>query len=258
MSSPSSQSTSEQSAVDRVVSELERVVVDDVSPGDKLPSENEMAAAFNVSRLTVREALKTLAARDLVELRAGRSAVVTAPNSQTLSRMLQIMVRRTPQSVLELIEVRTALEVQAAELASHNARRNDVLLLNLAVEQMRQAAERLADGVADEAAYNEADITFHDALASASGNAMLHLLVDGLRGALREGFEHSFHGHVLRGASVADVVEQHRSVVLAIEKRDEKAARVAMARLLQEAVRDTKAWMAGVKEAGVGEGGARG
>jgi len=81
-STPEPRPTSDASATDRVAGYLEDLIVQELEPGDSLPSEAEVADTCQVSRLTVREALRTLAARGLVEISQGRRPRVADPNGE--------------------------------------------------------------------------------------------------------------------------------------------------------------------------------
>ena len=106
------------SVTDAIVRRLEDLVLGELEPGAELPSEPELAAQFQVSRLTVREAVRSLQARGLVETRHGRRAVVAHPNAAPIGGFFTAAVRRDPRQLLDLLEVRRALEVHIASLAA--------------------------------------------------------------------------------------------------------------------------------------------
>jgi GntR family transcriptional repressor for pyruvate dehydrogenase complex len=230
------------SALDRVLAELDTIVVDEFEPGMQLPSEGELALRFGVSRLTIREALKVLAGRDMVELSNGRRAVVLAPTSSTFANHLSVVIRRDPRASLELNEIRQSLEVQAAALAAQRATRASLLAMESALLRMADAAEQYAsDGDPD--AYQNADLAFHEALALASGNSMLAVVLTSFEDSLRRSFDDSFRGHLKRGKTIGDGLERHRAVFRSVEARDARGASAAMRSCLKESARDIRAAM---------------
>lgn len=228
-------------ALEHVLAELDRLIVDELVPGTRLPAEAELAGRFGVSRLTIREALKLLAGQELVELRAGARATVKAPSSTSLARHLDIFIRRDPRTVLELSELRMGLEVQAAGLAAQRATRATVTSLENALVKMRQAADDFATGVGSEDAYHEGDIEFHEALAAASGNRMLALVLTSLEDSMRASFVHSFRGQFARGSSLADRLGLHERVAELVAAGDVRGATAAMTTLLAVSERDIRA-----------------
>ncbi len=225
------------SAFEGLVADLERLVVDDSEPGSEIPSEGELALRFGVSRLTVREALKVLAGRDLVELRNGRRAVVRALDSSTLAKYLSIVIRRDPSACLELYEIRMALEVQSASLAAEKSTRASRAAVKSALDRMTVAVAEFAHRDSSDE-YNEADIDFHGALALASGNQMLALLLTSLEDSLRASFQESFDGHVARGRSLEEALQRHVQVYQRVVDRDRRGASAAMRATLRESKRD--------------------
>ncbi len=227
--------------LDHVLEELDRLIIDELAPGAKLPAEGALATRFGVSRLTIREALKVLAGQDLVEMRAGARATVKAPSSRALSRHLDVFIRRDPHTVLELTEVRHALEVQAAGLAAQRARRETLDSLVSAVRRMQVAAANFTAGTGDEQAYHEADLAFHEALAVASGNRMLAVMLTSLEDAMRASFEHSFRGQFANGSTLADRLGLHEHVAELVAAGDDRGATAAMTTLLAVSERDIRA-----------------
>src|SRR6266536_3945769 len=107
------------SVLGSVIERLEGLIFDGFEPGDALPSEGKLAEALGVSRLTVREATRTLEARGLLEISKGRRPRVAAPNGALIGDFFQIAVRRDPHALLDLLDVRRARsEEHTSELQS--------------------------------------------------------------------------------------------------------------------------------------------
>lgn len=233
----------DETALEGVVRRLEALVVEELDPGMQLPSEADLALEYGVSRLTVREALKMLAGRGLVELSRGRKAMVQEPNSSVLSGYLAVAIRRDPRALLELTEIRQALEVLSATLSARHASRASIAAVDAAFQDMVAAA---ALGVSEgEQRYHEADVAFHEALALASGNRMLAFLLEGLEEALRRSFHHSFEGHLARGGLMSDVLDAHKDILERIRTGDAQGAAKEMRAHLKGAEKDLRAAIRG-------------
>lgn len=217
------------------------MILDELEPGEKLPAEGKLAERLGVSRLTIREAIKVLAGQDLLELRAGARATVTAPTSVALSRLLYVFMRRDPRAILELTELRHALEERAAGLAAERATTEATEVLDRAVLEMRRAAIAYGAGTGTENDYHEADLHFHEAIAEASGNRMLSVLLTSLEDSMRASFVHSFRGHFANGSTLADRLALHEHVAELIAAGDSPGAVAAMSTLLAVSERDIRA-----------------
>jgi GntR family transcriptional regulator, transcriptional repressor for pyruvate dehydrogenase complex len=222
------------SVLDSVLEQLEGLIFGGLEPGEALPSEGKLAEALGVSRLTVREATRTLQARGLLEVTQGRRPTVAAPNGALLGDFFEIAVRRDPRALLDLLDVRRALEVHIAALAARRATKGDIADMEMSIAAMRA-------GEGESEAFHAADVRFHENLAAASGNRMLVFLIEALAGPLRESRLRSFAGHRARGGGVEDVVQQHQAILDAVTARSAKAAAQAMRNHLEQTERDLRA-----------------
>lgn len=210
---------------------LENLIFDRTyDAGDSLPSESELAAQLEVSRLTVREGVRSLAARGLVEVSHGRRPVVAAPNATLLRDFFSSSVRRDTGGLLELLEVRQAIEVHAAELAARNATQPQLDSLEAALEAMSAAA--------DDDAFTAADMRFHHGITEASGNRMISLLVEGMVDPLKAGRLQSLRGYLKGSPDLSDLIAEHRLVLERITARDAAGAARAMRKHLATTRRD--------------------
>jgi DNA-binding FadR family transcriptional regulator len=220
----------------QVVRRLEHMTLAELEPGAALPSESSLAGEFGVSRLTVREAIKALQARGLVEIRRGKRPTVAFPNARPVGDFFASVIRRDPRQLLDLLEVRLALEVHIASLAARRANRASISAVELALDAMWQTA---ADSDPD--AVHAADIRFHEALAAATGNQLLNFLMEAMEAPLHASRLQSLRGHITRGGTVADVVEQHARILDRIRARDSKGAGAAMREHLAQTAQDLRA-----------------
>ncbi len=192
-----------------------------LKPGDQLPAERELAQNFGVSRTAVREAVKALREKGLVEAYSGRGTFVTDGTSHAIRQSLDLMIRIGQQEGREgsihLAELRQILEPEIAALAV--ARIEEQLLVT-----MREAVATMDKNLHEPAAYIEADLDFHLALAEAAGNPLVLSLLDSIVALLREQRMRIFNvdGGPERGQF------HHKRILAAVEARDPEKARSAM------------------------------
>jgi GntR family transcriptional regulator, transcriptional repressor for pyruvate dehydrogenase complex len=215
---------------------IEEIVLDELEPGRPLPSESDLADDLGVSRLTVREAIKALQARGLVDIRRGRRPHVAYPNARPIGDFFASVVRRDPRQLLDLLEVRRGLEVHIATLAAQHASRATITAMELAVDAMRRTSD-------DPDAIHRADIRFHESLAAASGNQLLSFLIEAMEEPLHASRLQSLRGHLARGGTVDDVIEQHQRILDRVRARDARGAAAAMRDHLAQTARDLRAAM---------------
>jgi DNA-binding FadR family transcriptional regulator len=232
----------EASAVDRAVARLTDLILGE-QPGASLPSEAELAADCAVSRLTIREAVKVLAGRGLIEVSRGRRAVVREPNGAVFGDFLSAAMKHDPKALLDLIEVRQALEIHSAVLSAKRINRAGAAAIEAALAGMRAASVRMRRGPdKDEAeeSYHDYDVGFHEALALSSGNRMLAYLLEAMARPLRDSFHLSMRGHRLRGHTPDDTIAAHEQIFALVKSGDGRAAAQAMRAHLRDAERDIK------------------
>ncbi len=218
----------------QVAERIEAMILDGtLDPGASLPSEVELARTLAVSRLTVREATRALAARGLLHIHQGRRPTVAAPSAALVGDFFQTSLRRDPEALLDLLDVRFALEVHAASLAATRASKTAIAAMRGAIAAMRAAAD-------DPEAFHDADVTFHESLAAGTGNQLLSLIIEALAEPLRASRIQSFEGHLARGLGVASVIEAHAAIFDRVEARDAKGAAKAMRAHLRQTEQDLR------------------
>ena len=215
---------------EQIVQQVEdSILKGQLKTGDQLPAERDLAQRFGVSRTAVREAVKTLREKGLVEAYSGRGTFVTNGTSQAIRQSLDLMIRINQQEGLaNLAELRLVLEPEIAGLAA--ARIEEQLL-----STMREAVAVMDRSLHDPDAYVEADLDFHLALAEAAGNPLILALLDSIVGLLREQRSRIFDvdGGPERGQF------HHKRILAAIEKRDSGKAREAMRAHLKQVLSDS-------------------
>jgi GntR family transcriptional repressor for pyruvate dehydrogenase complex len=136
--------------------------------------------------------------------------------------------------MLDLLEVRRALEVHIAALAARRATSGNIADMEMSIEAMRAADHEFE-------AFHTADVRFHENLAAASGNRLLVFLIEAFADPLRASRQRSFAGHQARGGGSADVIHQHETILDAVKARNTKAAAQAMRDHLQQTEQDLRA-----------------
>ena len=210
--------TLSEQVADGLIALIER---DELAPGALLPSEATLAAEFGVSRPVVREALKALAAKDVIAIANGKGAIVQPMTSAPLKDFFQRALRNRHATAVELLEVRKGIEVQSATLAAQ--RRTAAELLEL-----KTILPALGNAVHDPNAFTAIDTQFHLLVAAASHNKILHHLIESIRELMQES---------MRAVSRQRITEEqhqfaltaHARIVDAIERSEPKEAGSAMA-----------------------------
>jgi GntR family transcriptional repressor for pyruvate dehydrogenase complex len=228
-----------------VADELVRMILGQMVPGASLPSEAELAIHHGVSRVTVREAVKMVAGRGLLDLARGRRAVVREPDASALGEFMHYIVQSDPRGVFDLVEIRMSLEVQSAGLAARRATRPALAAIESALKGMREAQPMLDNGE-DELAFHEADVGFHQAIALASGNRILMSLFEAMAPALKRSFFMSRRGRQLMGQTSEYTILSHQRILQCIRAGDVAGAEAAMRVHLTDANRETRAALDGV------------
>src|SRR5450432_1784363 len=198
--------------------------------GDPLPAERELAQQFGVSRAAVREAVKTLREKGLVEAYPGRGTFITNGPSHSFKHTLDRMMRGGPsEGTANLTEVREILEPEIAALAAQRADEE-------MVSAMRDAIAVMDKSRSDAEAFIEGDLDFHLALAEAAANPLILSLIDSIVGLLREQRMRTYfvQGGPERGQY------HHKRILEAIEHRDPQGAREAMRAHLRQVREDSR------------------
>ena len=237
------------SAASTIAGELVQMIIGQMQPGASLPSEGELSARFGVSRVTVREAVKMLAGRGLLDLARGRRAIVREPDGTALGDFISWILQYDPKGMFDLVEVRLSLEVHSVTLAAKRANRPALAAIESRLQAMRDAAALMDVPNSDrdaELAFHMADVGFHEAVAMASGNRILISLFEAMALPLQRSFFMSRRGRQLRGRDSKLTIEAHERILNCIRAGDVGAAEAAMREHLEEAGRDMIAAFNGV------------
>ena len=202
------------------------IVAGDIQPGAYLPTEMNLAGQFGVSRTVIREAVKVLATKGLVEVLHGQGVRVLPQRSWNAFDPLILHLRERngdlPQLLGELLQVRRIVETEVAALAAEMATDDEMAELQHILAQMDDTAEDLDE-------YNRLDLQLHGYLATITHNSLLPALLRPVSELLALGRDVTLK---TRGTSTF-AQTGHREIVEAVARRDPAAARAAMERHLR-------------------------
>lgn len=202
---------------DAVIADLEDAMLTGrLRPGDRLPSERQLAAQNHVSRPVIREGLRGLAAKGLIEVLPGKGTFVLRADTSHDAARLEVQFRRRGATVRDVTEARLMLECEAAGLAAQRADRDDVLALERALLALERAETRID--------HIRRDLAFHMAIASATHNPVIRTMFVAISRLSAEIMVRSVEDSEMRGTSD----HYHGLAVEAIRARDPGAARKAI------------------------------
>jgi GntR family transcriptional repressor for pyruvate dehydrogenase complex len=208
---------------EEVAQQIERLILKKLRPGDKLPSERELAEMLKVSRSSIRDAIRGLELRGLVEPRQGAGTIVCEPSAEPLVNPFGSALKRRHEMVSELLDFRKMLEPPLAARAATHASVDEISEME---EILHRQEQKQGQG---EAAVAE-DAEFHYSVALASGNGVVLKVLDIIMDLLRETRERSLQ---LEGRP-QKTLAGHRRILAAIKRHDGEAAKAAMRRHIED------------------------
>ncbi|QJR81268.1 FadR family transcriptional regulator [Alteromonas pelagimontana] len=215
----------------RVTNELGKAIIAGAYSGNMgLPTEAQLCEEYGISRTAVREAVKMLAAKGLISSRPRQGIRVESPDNWNLydTSVLKWMLESSPSLhvLKEFLQVRQAIEPQAAALAARKGDQNAIAEIAKALEAMQAAA------IQSEGNLLEADLAFHTAVLQASGNRFFFQLRDFIRTALNVSIQHTTPAK----GSKKTIAEEHNRVYIAILNGEAEQAKNMMSYLIDEAM----------------------
>ncbi|GAA2932678.1 FadR/GntR family transcriptional regulator [Streptomyces violaceus] len=187
-----------------------------LAEGDRLPTEVELVRQLGVSRTVVREALSRLRNAGLIEPRQGIGVFVLPRRT----RPLDLEAADTKAKVLQIVEVRRAMEGEAAHLAATRATPLDLARMRQALDAIDSAVGAGGDGV-------DEDLAFHRSIAESTGNTVMVSTLRYLGDVSRSGIRVTRANEARRNDFIEAVRAEHHAILAAIEARDAEAARMA-------------------------------
>lgn len=206
---------------EEIITAMENYIqVEDISPGDKLPSENELSAIFQVSKTAVREAMSVLQANGIIEKRSGAGIFLKDIGGEGIgARVTNHLLNR--KELYEILEFRRGIETEAVALAAERATEEDVRLILQAHDKLKEAHSNGELGL-------EEDYMFHYSIILASHNSIYKEVFD----IVAEKFEEGMRLSKMQSSTVPGrfeaAVREHDKIIEALRNKDSKAAADAM------------------------------
>ncbi len=193
-----------------------------LKPGEQILPERELSEAMGVSRTTVRNAINKLVVLGLLEHKQGQGTFVRSPDTR-IGNPVAAAMEVHDATISDLLEVRMGLECNAAALAAVRAVKEDLLLMDDSLEEMRVEVKSGRLGT-------EADTAFHMAMAYATKNPVHVYLMKNFYDFLFTGIKKNLSHLYEDPHNIEEILLQHGSIIEAIKKRDPQAATNAMRR----------------------------
>ncbi len=205
----------------RVHEEIVEQIRDEISqgrlnPGDQLPSERELSERFQVSRASVREAIRSMESMGLVTIKSGEGTFVSSGSHALLSPLVSVILYQK-DVLLDIFEARKVIEPEIAALAAQRASSEEI-------QRMEEILEGQARQIAEGKSGMDADTSFHSLLTQSTKNKIFLRLNDAIVDSLHETRERSLQIHGRPARSLAG----HREILEAIRAKDAARARQAM------------------------------
>lgn len=206
-----------------VAKQLQRFILEKLKPGDKLPSERELAEMLRVSRSSIRDAIRGLELMGMVEPRQGAGTIVREPSAESGINSLANALKRRRELVAELLDFRKMLEPPLAARAATHASPEEVREMEEILQRQESKVSRGELAIVE-------DAEFHYSVAVASGNSVVLKVIDILMALLRDTRERSLQLPGRQQKSLAG----HRRILKAIKVGDAAAAQSAMRRHIED------------------------
>lgn len=199
-----------------VQEQIIQIIIDrDMKPGDRLETEQELAQNLGVGRGTVREAIKGLASRNVLEVRQGAGTFVSPRQGVPNDPLGLTFLKHDRQLALDLLDVRLMLEPDIAEIAANLATEDEI-------QSIERQCARVQRYIEEELPYRQADVEFHRRIALASHNQVVSTLVPVIHSSA------SLNIDLTRNELKQNTVRCHRDLTDAIHRHDPVGARYAM------------------------------
>jgi GntR family transcriptional repressor for pyruvate dehydrogenase complex len=224
---------------EEIVEQINRLITEGkLKPGDKLLAERELADQFQVSRASVREAIRTLEMLGVIDIRPGEGTFVRSSGADDIIRPLAMFLAVERASLFDMYEMRRIFETATAGLAAERASLEEIDQINGALEGMR---ERL--NVKDPEKGEEFDVSFHYAVAEATHNTLLIKLFKTVAEEFHKANSVARRRLYLHKAENAQkLIDQHTGIFEAIRSRSPEAASRAMLEHLSFAEEELRNW----------------
>jgi GntR family transcriptional repressor for pyruvate dehydrogenase complex len=206
-----------QSRAELVVDKITNSIINgELSDGELLPPENQLCEIFGISRSILREAFRVLVSKGLVKVKQGHGTFVRLPKIDVPEEAVRNYLMTNTFSLLQLMEVRTPIEVDVARLAAERRVEKHVIIMDESLQKMHansNSAEALSD----------ADEAFHQAIIDASGNLLFGIMIRSIRVNL-----HISRQWAIRHFGIDIVIQEHEKIYEAIKNKQSSVAAIMM------------------------------
>lgn len=207
---------------EEIVEQIRELVArGELKPGDRLPSERDLVERLKVSRASIREALSALELMGLLEVRSGEGTFVRRLRSESVVAPLAWMLTMEKGTVLELLEIRKILEVQAVGMAAERAEAEDIRELSAALDQLQ-------DDLNSPTSDGSADHRFHYAVTRATKNKIMIRLMDTISDLMKYSLKASRSKLYEGKYTPALLFQEHKKIYEAIVEKDVEEAKDCM------------------------------
>lgn len=215
------QNINRQNAAESVADQLmELIIGQELMPGHELPSEGDLAGLFGVGKSSVREALRSLEALGVVEIRHGKKAVVKYPSPEPMEKVFKFVIFCTRSGLDDILELRSILETEAVVLAAKRRTEEQLINIHTALNTFISSIDRPAEE------FIENDMAFHISIAEAVGNIVLTYTLHAYREVIRESIKRLFIP--LEQRDPEGLLKRHINIYESIAARDTVGAKKAM------------------------------
>lgn len=195
----------------------ELILRGDLPRGQRLPTEAELGEVLGVSRSVIRDAVRMLVARGLLEVRQGHGTVVAPPSDEAFGNAMVGLLMRSGATMGEVIEARTALETRLAPLIARNATDEDLQRMDVRLEEMVEAVRRHDDEAIDVAHFD-----FHRAMYDALHTPALETLLRPMQRCIL------LTSPLMKPEDSQDWLDAHHDIVVALRSHDPAQAEAAV------------------------------
>lgn len=216
---------------EQVADLMEREIIARHMEGEELPGEQALALRFHVSRASIREAMKLLRERGLVDSRRGSVSLVTKPEAGNVSAMLSRIILMDGIDYNDIYDVRILMETETARLAALRADEKDLAA-------MREQLNMLRDRGIPTRLRRDTDFAFHLRIAQAAGNRLLVLLVETMSNIFKE----MINAGIFVLGGIDDAIVRHEKIYRALEKHSPDEAQTAMLEHLEQSRKHVAAY----------------
>lgn len=200
----------------------------ELKPGDKLPTERELADLFKVSRTSVREALRKLEMNGIIEIKQGSGSYLKPSEDQVTGELLSSKIMNGDKKLLyEMLELRSVIEAECAFLASRRATTEDLEGIRKSLELMNQAKNDRKLGL-------QSDLSFHLHIVYASHNSIFIQLMETVSKHLQDTIRFTRKHRLADPERIQDTIDEHKEIYLAIASGEADLAKRLMERHISQ------------------------